>query len=77
MSPHEAAARARKTHALVEAIDDVSLASGRSASAATVASWTPATWARWAEFAGVNAPSLVTIDAVIAVYRSREMRRAG
>jgi len=72
----EAAARSRKAFALVEAIDDVSLASGRSATAATVASWSPAVWAKWAEFAGVNAPSLATIDAVIDVYRSRELRRS-
>jgi hypothetical protein len=76
VNPYEARNRARRVHALVEAIDDVSLAAGRSATAATVASWSPAVWAKWAEYARINAPSPTTIDAVIDVYRNRELRRS-
>lgn len=76
----ESAARAKKTLALVGAIDRNALKQGKNPfdqSALVLLasySWGADVWRKLADMAGVNMPSAETIRAVQSVYRDRATR---
>jgi hypothetical protein len=78
VNPWEQLRRTEKAAALVSTIDREAERRGiATVTAEALSAWTPAHWAQLARIAKVNAPSPVTVELVISIYRRRAIEKRG